>query len=150
MHRLIPKKVMYFGREKKCGTARTNRPIHRVLNVLWKLGSSEWWENSPYLVLSYFPSFSFPVVLCGPTDLAWGYGTQFEAMTGRTTFIIHLAEMFLVFLSRKANAWKSVHSPLFYLMITLMAVLTDEMKVGPKKSRLQTSQSYALSRLTSR
>ena len=35
-------------------------------------------------VLSLFPSFSLPDVLCDPTDLIWRKGTPFEAMTGRT------------------------------------------------------------------
>ena len=35
-------------------------------------------------VLSFFPSFSLPDVLCDPTDLIWRKGTPFEAMTGRT------------------------------------------------------------------
>ena len=35
-------------------------------------------------VLSFFPSFSLPDMLCDPADLIWGKGTPFEAMTGRT------------------------------------------------------------------
>ena len=35
-------------------------------------------------VLSLFPSFSLPYVLCDPTDLIWRKGTPFETMTGRT------------------------------------------------------------------
>ena len=38
----------------------------------------------PCPVLSLFPSFSLPDVLCDPTDLIWRKGTPFEAMTGRT------------------------------------------------------------------
>ena len=35
-------------------------------------------------VLSLFPSFSLPDVLCDPTDLIWRKGTPFEAMTDCT------------------------------------------------------------------
>ena len=36
-------------------------------------------------VLSIFPSFSFPDVLCDTADPIWRKGTPFKAMTGRTT-----------------------------------------------------------------
>ena len=36
------------------------------------------------IILSLFPSFSLPDVLCDTTDLIWRKGTPFEAMTGRT------------------------------------------------------------------
>ena len=64
----------------------------------------------PNPILSLIPSFSLPDVLCDPTDLIWRKGTSFEAMTGRTAPSSDglLAE---VFLSRKANARRSVHSP---------------------------------------
>ena len=35
-------------------------------------------------VLSLFPSFYLPDVLCDSTDLIWRKGTPFEAMSGRT------------------------------------------------------------------
>ena len=51
------------------------------------LGYKEEYNSSliyPYPVLSLFPSFSLPDVLCDPTDLIWRKWTPFEAMTGRT------------------------------------------------------------------
>ena len=42
---------------------------------------------SPFYVLSFFPSFSLPDVLCDPIDHIWRLGTPFEAITGRTAFI---------------------------------------------------------------
>ena len=38
-------------------------------------------------VLSFFPFFFLPDVLCYPTYLIWRKGTPIEAMNGRTTFI---------------------------------------------------------------
>ena len=38
-------------------------------------------------VLSHFPSFSPPDVLCDPTVFIWRQGTLFEAMTGAAVFI---------------------------------------------------------------
>ena len=38
----------------------------------------------PYPILSFFPSFSLPDMLCDPTDLIWRKETPFEAMIGRT------------------------------------------------------------------
>ena len=35
-------------------------------------------------IVSFFPYFSLPDVLCDPTNLIWRKGTPFEAMTGRT------------------------------------------------------------------
>ena len=35
-------------------------------------------------ILSLFPSFSLPDVMCNLTDLIWRKGTSFEAMTGHT------------------------------------------------------------------
>ena len=43
---------------------------------------TEYHYNNP--ILSSFPSFSLPNVLCDPTDLIWRKGTPFEAMIGRT------------------------------------------------------------------
>ena len=34
-------------------------------------------------ILSCFPSFSLPDVLCDPTELIWRKGTPLKAMTGR-------------------------------------------------------------------
>ena len=50
-------------------------------------------------------------MLCNPTDLIWRQGIPFEAMTGHTAFIDGLLAD--VFLSRKVNARRSVHSPQF-------------------------------------
>ena len=41
-------------------------------------------RSRTYPVLSLFPSFSLPDVLCDPTDLIWRKGIPFEAMTGRS------------------------------------------------------------------
>ena len=75
-----------------------------------------------FSVLSFIPSFSFPDVLCDPTNLIWRKGTPFEAMTGRTapSSDILLAE---VFLSCKANA-RSVHSLQDHCIITL--IISDQ------------------------
>ena len=71
----------------------------------------------PHLFLFY--SFSLPEVLCDPTDLIWSKGTPFEAMTGHMAPLSDglLAE---VFLSSKANARRSVHSPWDHFIITLI------------------------------
>ena len=37
-----------------------------------------------HLILSLFPSFSLPDMLCDPTDLIWRKVIPFEVMTGRT------------------------------------------------------------------
>ena len=42
------------------------------------------YELQYHTVLSLFPSFALPDVLCDPTDLIWRKGTPFEAMSGRT------------------------------------------------------------------
>ena len=56
-------------------------------------------EPTTTSVLSLFPSFSFPDVLCDPTDLILRKGTPFEVMTVRTAFIDGLlAEVFRSFL----------------------------------------------------
>ena len=69
--------------------------------------------------LSFRPSFSLPDVLCDPTDLTLRKGTPFEAMTGRTVPSSDgiIAE---IFLSRKANARRSVHSPQDNFIIILI------------------------------
>ena len=73
----------------------------------------------PYPILSLFPYFSLYDVLCDPTDLIWRKGTKFEAMTGRTALSSDglLAE---IFLSCKANARRSVHSPQDHVIIPLI------------------------------
>ena len=38
---------------------------------------------NPSPVLSLFPSFTLPDVLCDPTDHIWRKGTPFKAMIGR-------------------------------------------------------------------
>ena len=65
-------------------------------------------------VLSFFPSFSLPDVLCDPNDLIRRKGTPFEAMTVRRT----LSSDGL--LSCKANVRRSVHSPQDHFIITLI------------------------------
>ena len=68
-----------------------------------------------------FPVLSFFLhdVLCDPTDFIWRKMTPFTAMTGRTDPSSDglLAE---VFLSCKANARRSVHSPQDHFIITLI------------------------------
>jgi hypothetical protein len=72
-------------------------------------------------MLSFFPSFSLHDVLCDPTDLIWRKGTKFEAMTGRTALIdVLLAEVFVIFLSCKANARTSVHSIISFSSLSLI------------------------------
>ena len=69
-----------------------------------------------------FPSFSLPDVLSDPTDLIRRKGTPFEAKTGHTAFIDgFLAE---VFLSCKANARRSVHSPQDHSIMIL--IISDQ------------------------
>ena len=71
-------------------------------------------------IMVHFFFFSLPDVPCDPTDLIWRKRTPFEAMTGRTAPSLDglLAEVFRVFLSRKANVWRSVHSPRDHFIIT--------------------------------
>ena len=66
------------------------------------------------------PFTFFPDVLCDPTDLIWRKWALFEAMTDRTAPSSDglLTEFFCVFLSCKANARRSVHSPLDHFIIT--------------------------------
>ena len=69
---------------------------------------------APLLPITVYlsPYFSLSDVLCDPTDPICRKETPFEPMTGRTAPSSDglLAE---VFLSRKANARRSVHSPRF-------------------------------------
>ena len=58
-------------------------------------------------------------VLCDPTDLIWKKGTTFEAMTGRTA-PSSVGLLAGVFLSCKANARRSVHSPQDHFIIILI------------------------------
>ena len=73
-------------------------------------------------ILSVFPSFSLPYVLCDPTDLIWRKWIPFEAMTSRTAPSSDglLAEVFEVFFSRKTNSRRSVHNPQDHFIITLI------------------------------
>ena len=65
-------------------------------------------------VLSLFPFFSFPDVLCVPTDLIWRKETPFEATT------VCIAPSSEVFLGCKANARRSVRSHQDHFIITLI------------------------------
>ena len=76
-------------------------------------------EQDSHPVRSFIPFFSFPHVLCDPTDLIWRKGTPFEAMTGRTAPSLD-SLLVEVFLSCKANARRSVHSPQDHFIITLI------------------------------
>ena len=85
--------------------------------------SSEHWKINKHSksipVLSLFPSFSLPGVLCEPTDLILRKGTPFETMTGCTA---PSSDSLLagVFFSYKANAKRSVHNPQDHFIITLI------------------------------
>ena len=60
-------------------------------------------------------------VLCGPAALNLRKGIPFEAMTGPTVFIDDLlTEILLSFPSLSANARRSVHSPRYHLIFTLI------------------------------
>ena len=59
-----------------------------------------------------------PDVLCDPTDLIWRKGTPFEAMNGPTASSDGLLAE--VFLDCKTNARRSVHSPQYHFIITLI------------------------------
>ena len=88
-------------------------PDHRYVNVIL---SYKWtWHMSVGKpILSFIPSFSpsWHAVL--------SYWPYLEVMTGRTAFINGLlAEVFQGFLSCKVNARRSVHSPMYDLIITL-------------------------------
>ena len=50
----------------------------------------QYFTKKTYPILSFFPSFSLPDVLCDSTDLIWRDGTPFDAMTGRKIFIDYL------------------------------------------------------------
>ena len=65
------------------------------------------------------PTPSFPDVLCDPTDFLWRKETPFEAMTGRTAPSSD-GLLATVFLSHKANARRSVHSPRDHFIIALI------------------------------
>ena len=89
--------------------------------VSFEVTSVSWlWVGS--CVLSLFPSFSLPDVLCDPTDLIRRKWTPFEAMTDRTAPSSDglLAEGFGGFLDCKVNARRSVHSPQDHFIITLV------------------------------
>ena len=86
---------------------------------LWNVASS---VSEIRMFIKLAPTPSLPDLLCDPTDLIWRKGTPFEVMIGRTALSSdgHLAEIFRVFLSRKVNAKKSVHSPQDHFIITLI------------------------------
>ena len=60
-----------------------------------------------------------PDTLCDSTEIISRQWTPFEEMTGRKVFI----NLIQVFLNRKVNARRSVYSPRFNLIITLIISL---------------------------
>ena len=52
--------------------------MYLLVNLIFKISEAD------LPILSFFPSFSLPGVLCDLTDLIWRKGTPFEAMTSRT------------------------------------------------------------------
>ena len=81
-------------------------------------------------VLSFFPSFSFPDVLCNPIDLIWGKETPFEVMTGSTVSSSDslLAE---VFRGKCQDICEHPRYPLIITLIKLNLWLTAPRGVTP-------------------
>ena len=86
------RKLQSRGNEQRTLNRRNNQSIHR------------------HPVLSLFPSFSLPDVLCDPTDLIWRKVTSFEATTGRTASSSDclLAEVFRGFQIGRASCRERV------------------------------------------
>ena len=104
---------------KEIKTQAPVRMAHCLNALVWR---NKYIGKEPLPVLSLFPSFSLPDVLCDPIDLIWRKRTPFEAMTGRTAPSSDglLAEVFWDFLGCKANARRSVHSPQDHFIIILI------------------------------
>ena len=111
--------VILFGRisqSLRCHIGCSGWNFVKWSTMHWKWlfpGNLPW-----YPVLSFFLFFSLLDILCDLTNLIWSYGTPFEAMTGRTVFIDCLLAG--VFLSRKVNARRYMHSSQRHLIITLI------------------------------
>ena len=75
--------------------------------------------------------------LCNPTNFIWRKGTPFETMTGCTapSSDCLLAEVFQVFLSSKANARRSVHSP-WIISLSPLSLVTNMTDATPWASGL--------------
>ena len=68
--------------------------MHQDLNYVIKAAEDK--DNPPHPILSFFPSFSLPNVLCDTTGTIWEKRTPFGTMTGRKASLSDglLAEVF--------------------------------------------------------
>ena len=85
-------------------------------------------------VLSLFPSFSLPDVLCDPTNLIRREGTPFEAMTDRTSpsSVGLLAEVFLGFSSVVRQMPGDLSTDLGIISLSSLSLVTNvtDMTIG--------------------